>query len=229
MCQNKFIDFSALILHYEKEHQQFHNNLFHFVKEDENIENWINSFLDFQKTHEFLANVSVTFGDYCFVCKKLSKAEGMKIKCQKNNEIREHINQHLHYFPYKCLICFYGQRHVKFSSLNHLSALNHFKNFHQFTNPSHDISKLMAKTQEILNLEKLIDRNMFPNREQKVETPIIISLKRKLDEVLENDEKQVNKSVLNTREISTKFHKPGNGLIKNNNIQKPLLAVIKGF
>jgi len=102
-----------------------------------------------------------------------------------------------------------------------LSVLNHFKKIHQFTNPSYDVSKLIAKTQEILYLEKIIDRNMFSNRQQIVETPIIINLKRKLDQILENGEKQV----LSTREISTKLHKPGNGLIKND-VQKPLLKVI---
>lgn len=193
LCEKSFLDLSTLMYHYVKQHKEYQNNIFHYLKEDEKIEKWIQSFVSYQKTHPFRGNVSVTYGDYCFVCQKLSKNEtSFRMKCDKRDtkSIRQHINQHLHYYPYKCLICFHGNRIVRFSALNQ-SAVNHMNKIHQLslgTDPSDpsSYSKLIVKTEEIIDLEKFIDSKLFPKREDSLQPKLIMNLKRKLDEILES-------------------------------------------
>ncbi|XP_054166733.1 uncharacterized protein LOC128964197 [Oppia nitens] len=190
ICDKRFMDLSTLMSHYVVDHQKYQNNLFHFVKEDEKVEKWIQSFIDFQKTHEFKGLVSPVYGQHCFICDKLVKTKdnSLTIKFDKLivNEIRDHIHQHLNYFPYKCAICLYGGRDVNFTTYNK-SAEKHLYKFHGINfnddKTKKEIYKLIIKFNEISQLEKFIDSKLFPNRTSDIENPIVINFKRKLEEI----------------------------------------------
>ncbi|CAG2111685.1 unnamed protein product [Medioppia subpectinata] len=190
ICDKSFVDLSLLMSHYTKEHNAFKNHLFHYFKEDERIEKWILSFLDFQRNFEFRGKVSAVVGDSCFVCNKLSKLPKDRLELEFKNvkpkEIRDHMNEHLNYFPYKCSICFHGGRDVRFSALNN-SAYQHLFKIHGLDLNDRKLfaesTKLFVKCDEILDLEKYIDNFMSPNRAKLSKSTLVLNIKRKLEEI----------------------------------------------
>lgn len=201
LCDQRFQDLSTLCEHYNRDHNEYKNNIFHYLKEDAKTEKWIKEFVDFQKTHFFKGHVSARFADHCFVCAKLVKPENTSIRLKTNKvnilEFRDHINQHLNYHPYVCAICFHGNREVRFTSLNQ-SACNHMWKFHvdEKSIESSQLAKLLIKSNENLDLEKFIDNKLFSKRDRNVDNPIVLNLKRKLEEIEAQTKKRLESSRL---------------------------------
>ena len=222
LCDKRFQDLSTLCEHYNRDHNEFKNQIFHYLKQDEKLEKWIRDFVDFQKTHFFKGHVSARFGDYCFVCEKLAKTDDttMRLKINKVNinAIRDHINQHLNYFPYLCAICHHGNREVKFTSFNP-SAIQHMWKFHVDGSaiPHSTLARLLLKCNENLELEKFIDNKLFPKRDRNVDNPLVLNLKRKLQEIEAESKKRLESCRLSSSQMPSLPSAQVHPMVRNDN------------
>lgn len=163
LCQDKFYDLDDLQQHNQTEHPQLEENQLYFIKEDYELESWIDEFLSFQNKPESLAMVSYTEGAHCPVCKKLSK-DGNKylfINIYKEDDcskVARHLRIHINYHPFVCTICKYENVVTKFC-LNDQKAVDHLIHYHKYTEPKtveYLKDKVIVKMNSIDFLESFI-------------------------------------------------------------------------
>ena len=169
LCQDKFYDLDDLQQHNQMEHPQLEENQLYFIKEDYELESWIDEFLSFQNKPECLAMISYTEGAHCPVCKRLSKDDNKYLftniyKEDDYSKVTRHLRIHINYHPYVCTICKYENVVTKFC-LNDQKAVDHLIYYHKYTEPKtveYLKDKVIVKMNSIDFLESFIQSIEYP-------------------------------------------------------------------
>ncbi|RWS15488.1 hypothetical protein B4U79_15287 [Dinothrombium tinctorium] len=165
ICSCKFSDLKSLLSHYALMHSNPRSSwavdssglLLYVVNEDEDIERWIEDFLDFQSSATSWKLFNVRYKSICPVCKKMfnefSSPYGNLMPIDAS--VKLHVYQHLNYYPFECILCKKEQKSFRLCLVDS-SADSHLQT-HSLTDSTSDV---FPKTIAIKSLETFICENL---------------------------------------------------------------------
>lgn len=164
LCEHRFHDTDAFNMHHQLNHPQA-SDLMYEIHEDQNIERWVDEFLEFQNSaasKRLLLKCSC--GLCCPVCEKIKlKRSNLPIQATPcfnhvatNFNFLNHLHQHIAYHAYECSPCQKMGNTTRFASMD-MNSINHLREIHSIKDlTTTKLARLFAKTLSIAKLERFI-------------------------------------------------------------------------
>ncbi|XP_074605416.1 uncharacterized protein LOC141858550 [Brevipalpus obovatus] len=176
LCDHRFHDTESLTIHHKLNHPQA-SDLMYEIHEDQNIERWVDEFLEFQNTQasrRLLLKCSC--GLCCPICDRILGAKRsspttsmlLSTPCFSHaaNDLNflDHLHQHIAYHAYECSLCKKMGVTTRLTSLDGV-AVNHLREAHSFKDISPGrLLKLYPKSLSIDELDRFIAESMQRKR-----------------------------------------------------------------
>ncbi|RWS29751.1 hypothetical protein B4U80_12698 [Leptotrombidium deliense] len=160
LCESRFHDINEITIHHQLSHQETVDLLYE-IREDQNVEKWVDDFLDSQQKKLIQQVLTCSCSAFCPVCEKMQSDVSLP-QCVTHSDVEfsEHIHRHLSYFTYECALCKKFGRTTRVSNLDS-SAVNHLQEQHMMSNANtYQLSKTFPKTLAIPKIEKLISQSL---------------------------------------------------------------------
>ena len=169
ICSTKYHDIDTFTHHHQLNHSEA-SDLMYEIREDQNIENWVDEFLESQQTTlSFKLKLNCPCAAFCPVCEKMNSSPSSPSSSNSSNKypstlcsvhddlaFSEHIHRHMIYYSYECSFCRKIGRLTRVFNLD-TSALHHIQKFHFVKEANfYQISRAFPKTLIIAKLEKFI-------------------------------------------------------------------------
>ncbi|XP_053201276.1 uncharacterized protein LOC128386288 isoform X2 [Panonychus citri] len=171
LCDNKFPDTDAFTVHHQEKHREA-TDLMYEIREDQNIERWVDEFLESQITPVSSSRLSLncSCATCCPVCEKSlprrSLVASASTPCNSHNDVSfaEHIHQHLAYNAYECTFCKKLGHSTRLPNLDS-AALKHVRENHYVRDATlYQLSRAFPKTLTIAKLERFIAESVQKRR-----------------------------------------------------------------
>lgn len=165
-CKISFHGMRPFTLHHQNTHPEF--DLKYGVKEDHDIERWVDGFLESQrKVNVRRLTMNCSCGACCKVCSHfVGQRAASASPCASHSEVlfSDHAHRHLEYFPYECAICMITGKSTRVPNLDSF-AVEHLRVEHKVKNSSvAQLARSFPKTLTIPVLERYIEDSLQKKR-----------------------------------------------------------------
>ncbi|RWS15484.1 hypothetical protein B4U79_15285 [Dinothrombium tinctorium] len=165
LCENRFHDIEEFTTHHQFCHPET-IDLMYEIREDQNVEKWVDEFLDSQQNSSTQQlTLSCSCAACCPVCDRL-RGNLPLTQCVSHSDVdfSDHIHQHLIYFTYECSLCKKFGRTTRVPNLDSI-AMSHMKEQHMIPETNvYQLSRTFPKTLTIPKLDKFIAESVQKKR-----------------------------------------------------------------